>query len=271
MKESFFKERGIYYRVSDMRTGLPTLVFLHGLMGSSSAWIPFEQRFEGTHNIITLDLRGHGKSRRWSKYIEYDFSLFAEDVRLLLQHLDVSQYVIVAHCFGTLIALQLALTESGVQKIVLLSPIYALQKTWQARLTRIPLTIVTSIFSHLPSFRQHGHHIDYSAYTRTVDWDFRRILPEIWDMGIRSYLQCLRHVYVFAHDQDWRRISVPTLILHGARDSFVPVSHSIELARIIPNAKLEILPAANHIIVLNNVDEIAAAIEEFLGNQRART
>jgi len=265
MREGFFPERALYYRISEVRRDRPTLLLVHGLSGSSSAWFPFEARFEDSFNVLSLDLRGHGKSRRYPLYYDYDFARFAEDVALLLAHLDLDRYIVVGHSFGTLVALELLLRERGAKRLVLLSPNYAVHRTLTARLTRGFLSIVTALFSRLPSIHWRGDHIDYSVLGYSKDWDIRRLRADIWNTGIRTYLHCLHHVYSFNRDSDWRRLSLPTLIVHGELDSFVPIAHGIELAGIMPQATFQMLRDANHMLVLNNVQEVSEAIEDFVG------
>ena len=45
----------------------------------------------------------------------------------------------------------------------------------------------------------------------------------------------------------------------------MPVAHSISLAARLKRCKLILLDNANHIIVLNNIPEVARAIENFVG------
>lgn len=263
MQGSFFGERGLYYRVSEMRPDRPTIVLLHGLSGSSSVWVPYEKHLEGAYNILSLDLRGHGKSKRWSRYHDYDFQVFAEDVASLLRELGIETYLLVSHSFGTLVALHLLLQHSGAEKLLLFSPNYAVHRMLRSRLTRGILGIMTGLFSELPSIHWRGVQLDYSQLGYSGDWDRRRLYSDILNTGIRTYLHCLHHLYMFDRDDDWSRISIPTQIVHGALDSFIPIAHAIELSRIIPNAKFKMFGDANHMLVLNNFEEVARAIEDF--------
>ncbi|OGG57911.1 hypothetical protein A2853_03195 [Candidatus Kaiserbacteria bacterium RIFCSPHIGHO2_01_FULL_55_17] len=268
MQESFFGERGLYYRMSELRTDRPTLLLLHGLSGSSSVWLPYEKKLESSYNILSLDLRGHGESRRWSKYHDYDPSFFADDIRALLEHAGIKSYNLVAHSFGTLVALELLLHESGAQKVLLLSPNYAVHRMLRSRLTRWPLAAIAAIFSRLPSIHWRGEHIDYSKLGFSSDWDYRRLYMDIVNTGIRTYVHCLHHVYSFTRDKDWARISIPTTIVHGEFDSFVPIAHGVELAGIIPQAKFHMLHDANHMLVLNNFEEVMNQIRWFATSDR---
>lgn len=268
MQESFFGERGLYYRVSEIRAERPTLLLLHGLSGSSAVWLPYEKKLEASYNILSPDLRGHGKSWRWSKYHDHDIGFFADDIEVLLAHVGITQHVLVAHSFGTLVALELLLRDKGAQQALLISPNYAVHRMSLARFTRLPLALITWFFSHLPSIHWRGDHVDYPALGFTSDWDYRRLYRDIINTGIRTYLHCLHHVYAFTRDKDWARISVPTLVVHGAFDSFVPVAHGMELASVIPGAKFKMFRDANHMLVLNNQNEILDTIRAFAEDAR---
>lgn len=62
-----------------------------------------------------------------------------------------------------------------------------------------------------------------------------------------------------------RQLDVPTLVLWGADDRVVPVSHAALFAELIPGARVEIVPDAGHDPSCDQPDAFARAIGEFLG------
>ena len=52
------------------------MVFVHGVSGSSSAWWPYEKIFENKYNILTFDIRGHGKLKKFPNYSDYKIKNF---------------------------------------------------------------------------------------------------------------------------------------------------------------------------------------------------
>lgn len=62
MQEYIYSPKKIFYKKNEFKPGRPALVFVHGLSDSSSAWLPYEKKFEAQSNILTFDLRGHGYS-----------------------------------------------------------------------------------------------------------------------------------------------------------------------------------------------------------------
>ena len=99
MQEHIFDNR-IYYRTNEFQPGRPTLVFAHGVSGSSSAWLPYEKIFENKYNILTYDIRGHGLSKKYPHYEDYEIKKFAEDLHDLVSSLGITKFVLVSNSFG---------------------------------------------------------------------------------------------------------------------------------------------------------------------------
>ena len=85
MKESFFDNR-IYYRTNDWKSDRTTIVFVHGVCGSSSAFWEFEKKLGEKYNILAYDLRGHGLSKRYREYSDYKIENFSKDLLELVNY-----------------------------------------------------------------------------------------------------------------------------------------------------------------------------------------
>jgi pimeloyl-ACP methyl ester carboxylesterase len=60
-------------------------------------------------------------------------------------------------------------------------------------------------------------------------------------------------------------LTMPTLVLWGARDSLTPMPQGQDIARLIPGARFEVLPLAGHIPAIEDEHSFNAALLEFLG------
>ena len=60
------------------------------------------------------------------------------------------------------------------------------------------------------------------------------------------------------------RLQQPTLVLAGDDDPIVPLINGRILARLIPDARLEVMPGGGHLFVLENPAGVAAKVSEFL-------
>jgi pimeloyl-ACP methyl ester carboxylesterase len=121
-----------------------------------------------------------------------------------------------------------------------------------------------NVLRFLPFLKQTGEHVDYELYKNTGDWNIRRMFADIPNTGFHSYLYCLKQLYGFNRKNRLGEIAVPVLIVHGTKDSLVPYENSVEVAKKIKNSKFVTIEGANHILILNNFEETARAIEKFL-------
>lgn len=262
MKNYVFEKR-LFYKKNEFKHGRLTIVFVHGLSGSSSAWIPYEEKFKKDYNVLSFDLRGHGKSYKPKSRYDYEIKCFSEDLAELLEYLKINNCILVSHSFGTLVALEF-LSKYG-EKVcanVFLSPSYSIGKTKVEKIIK-PILNVAHLFRLLPFSAKIGTHIDYSRFKGSGDWDIPRNLADIPNTSLRVFLYSLNQAYKFDRESTLKDIHVPTLIIHGEKDSIFPVSNAKKMAAKIKNSKLVLLPTANHILVLNYFPEVSHAMEDF--------
>lgn len=62
------------------------------------------------------------------------------------------------------------------------------------------------------------------------------------------------------------RITAPTLVLHGAKDALTPPANARQLARAIPGARLELVPDAGHLYLLERPELSHALFADWLAS-----
>src|SRR5512135_2797457 len=135
MNEHFWERHGIYYRTNTFAPGRRSLVFVHGVSGSSAACSPYEARFSPRYNVVTYDLRGHGKSRKYAHLHDYAVDRFIDDLNALLDCLFIERCILIGHSFATLLALEfLRRHPDRVEGAVLASADFDVGRTRRARL-----------------------------------------------------------------------------------------------------------------------------------------
>ena len=253
-------ERGIAYRTNTFLPGRKTILFVHGLSGSLSAWYPYETLFENDYNIITYDLRGHGLSSRPARN-GYAMREFVEDISVLLAHLHIAHCSIVSHSFGTLVAMEFTRAHPAVVECtVFLAPAYGVH---HFKISRFLANLGAALAMAPLRLRKYAR-TDYAKFYPTPDYSVARIGTDILNMGLRSYLRSLRVVFGRDYTPDWQALSAPSLLIHGTGDSMIPARNARELSKILKNSRLIELPGANHILILNNIKEVAAEIKKFV-------
>jgi 3-oxoadipate enol-lactonase len=265
MTEHFLESRGIAYRANEIRPERPTLLLVHGLSSSSSAWLPYEKLFENDVNVIIPDLRGNGLSKRWPRVRDYSLEEHADDLAALLDELQIKTCIAVGYSIGALIVLAFGRQHPHkLSKIMYISPTYQLHRLWRLRLTRPFIWLGVAFASLFPVAPRHPYRVDYTKYKNAGDESFARVYEDIRSTGFRAYMYALVQWYAFHYDRWWKDIDVPTLIIHGTHDTIVPREFMPSLQKQIPHAKLVEYEHGNHMLVYHNIAEVGAAIKDFI-------
>ncbi|CAG9621978.1 alpha/beta fold hydrolase [Sutcliffiella rhizosphaerae] len=96
----------LYYE--DRGIGLP-IVLLHGFCGSNEYWKYCLEELSEKNRVIAIDLRGHGHSAVAED--EFTVDEMADDVKKLLDSLEIERSVVLGHSLGGYVALALAENE----------------------------------------------------------------------------------------------------------------------------------------------------------------
>lgn len=269
MKEHVSPSTGIYYRTNKFQQDRQTLVFIHGLSGNSSAWEPYEQEFMDKYNLLCIDLRGHGCSKKYSKEKDYAIDLFINDIEELLDNLKIEKCIVASHSFGSVIAVGLIQRDPDrIKGAIFLAPAFKSKHAVSTRFMRLVSGILAFFSRALPISERPGKRIDYSRLLPTYDWDVRRIWIDVRNTGLAIYFFCLHSLYLTMDDGFFEGLHLPVLIIHGKRDSYISLQHSIKASKHIAGAKLAVLPLADHMLVLNCPTEISKIMEDFLDSFR---
>ncbi len=261
MKEYYLPgKEEIFYR-KNLFKKRKTIVFIHGLTGSSSAWIPYEKIFEKKYNLLSIDLRGHGKSFRPKGQENYKLNKFTDDIYKVLMHEKISKCIMVGHSFGSIILLNfLKRHMKSVSSAIFISSTYTPSKRIISRVVK-PFYYIGDIFS----LKKYGNHVDYKNFKDTGDWNLRRIYADVSNTGLHSHFHSLRHISNFNGEDILKKIDIPVLMIHGNADTIFLLEHAKEMHSKLKNAELVVIDKADHVIILNNIKELSELIDAFVG------
>jgi len=227
------------------------LVFVHGAGGSSVIWMDQVRRLQHRRRVIALDLPGHGQSDRW-----HDLSIetYRDAVGTMCAELKIDRIVLVGHSMGGQIALACA-------------------AAWPERVGGLMLVgsgakipVAPRVFQVLEDdFAHAGEWLQRVAWSPSTP----RELVERWqslsftaeqDVAVADF----RAVERFDGEPLTARVKAPTRVLVGADDLLTPPSLARALTAQIAGAQLRIVPQAGHMLMLEQPDAFAAAIDELL-------
>ena len=123
------------------------ITFIHGFGGSSNIWHKQLRELSKDHNLLFIDLRGHGKSRNIPLGSDFNLLTACEDIIRVLNFLKIKNSHFVGISLGTLLILKLLETHKKyINKSVLAGAITSFN-----RFTRFLLLCVNLLKSVLPN------------------------------------------------------------------------------------------------------------------------
>lgn len=266
MAEQIFNNK-IYYRTNEFKPERPTLVFVHGVCGSSSAWWEFEKKLTNDYNLVAMDIRGHGKSKRFTEYDDYKIENFSNDVLELVNYLNIKKFVLISHSFGSFIALDFIDKYSEyLTTAIFLSPNFNAGVMPEAKMAKPFISLLTKIKFPISPTKERKH-LDYlKDYPNSGDFNIRRTYADISNTSLRTYLYCMNQIYSFDGEKVLSKINFPVLIVHGKEDSIFPIKYGEMMAEKISNSKIVKLDGVCHELKdsMVTIDKISNSIQEFL-------
>ncbi|MFK7059861.1 alpha/beta fold hydrolase [Flavobacterium oreochromis] len=98
----------INYTIYQNTSSNQWVTFIHGAGGSSSIWFKQIREFQKYFNVLLLDLRGHGDSKKTSFSKKYTFTAIAHDVLEVIDYLKIQSSHFIGISLGTIVIRQLA-------------------------------------------------------------------------------------------------------------------------------------------------------------------
>lgn len=244
------------------------IVFLHGMGGSLAAWKK-EGRFFHKQGIstIAIDLRGHGLSGRPASVRHYRLENFAQDIYLVIKNENIHDFVLVGHCFGGVIAINFHKLHPALAKAyVLVDTTYKAPQKLEKSFKNHPFLthILNLILEHENLQKSYFSHANFEKFVGTGDWNMRRILSDIVHTSFKSWLFAYENLAKFDGVKILKSINQPVLIIEGGKDTIFDVLLAEKMKNLIKKSRLDVIPSANHMIVINNPDILEKEIYNFV-------
>ena len=219
------------------------ILFVHGLGGSIESLTPLAKNLESSHQTITIELPGFGKSDNPEP--DWGVEEYAQEIVNLLKVHKVRKVTYFGHSFGGELGIYLAANTKLIDKLILCNSSF--KRTGRK-------SILARMYHYLfpnnnPPFKMILYRIlfrssDLAKFPH-LEQNFRKIVKQ----DLTNLLE---------------KINVKTLIIWGAKDSITPVSWAYELHEKIKNSELEIVEDARHGLPLRQPELVAKLIESFV-------
>ena len=85
------------------------MVWAHGLGGTWQEWEGLIEFFQDRYRVVAYDARGHGDSEKPDRPEAYSQDIMVEDMRGVMDALDINKAIVGGHSMGANVALNFAL------------------------------------------------------------------------------------------------------------------------------------------------------------------
>jgi non-heme chloroperoxidase len=262
----------IYFK--DWGTGRP-VVFSHGWPLSSDAFE--DQMFHlASHGYraIAADRRGHGRSSQ--PFQGNDLDTFADDLATLTEALDLKDAVHVGHSTGGgEVVRYIGRHGTGrVGKVVLISAIPPLRLKTASNPLGSPIEAFDELRGVVHADRSQFWQdltLPFYGYNRTDAVISEGVQAQfVWQCMMAGFPACYLGIKAQSETdltEDLRKVSVPSLIIHGGDDQLVPIADSAELSvKLMPKATLQVYEGAPHGLTTTHKDRLNRDLLAFCAN-----
>jgi pimeloyl-ACP methyl ester carboxylesterase len=250
--------------VYDVAGSGDAVVFLHGAFMDRGSWDAQLPAFAKRFRVIRYDLRPFGESKR----VEKPYSV-PEDLRLLLDHLQIARAHLVGHSFGGGAALDFALLyPDRVSTLTLVSagPSGFVPPEDERR-------AAGAVFAAV----KEGEDAIIAAWLKHPMWAASQSRPEVLRALAASTRKSLAAFTMAAPPfvpmkppatDRLGEVKAPTLVVVGDRDTPGNRQASDLLAKQIPGATLKVVAGADHALPLGWSRELNEAVLAFISTTR---
>jgi non-heme chloroperoxidase len=254
----------LYYE--DHGTGKP-VVLIHGYPLNGASWekqVP--ALLAAGHRVITYDRRGFGKSSQPTT--GYDYDTFADDLRMLITHLELRQVALVGFSMGSgEVARYLGKYGSeGVRKAVILSgvPPYLLDGVPQSVFDGLEAAAKADRYAFFTEFFKNFYNTDVLLGKRVSAAAVDASMSVAVGSSAFATVACIPTWHTDFR-ADLGRIDIPTLVMHGDQDRILPIGVSGErTAKMIAGATYVVVKDGPHNIAWTHADVVNPELASFL-------
>jgi pimeloyl-ACP methyl ester carboxylesterase len=242
----------------------PTIVFVHGWSGNVQNWWDQFEHFQQRYHVIVFDAPGHGKSER-GEHVPYSMQLYLDVLDGLLDELEVEQTIMVGNSGGGWIAAKYAIEHpERVSKLVLSDSTGSrhsgkagpVLNTLTARWLQIANMTTGEHYPGLDPKSQARQEFATSFAGTVEEAPYLEMLAEL-----------LAPTYARIPNQEFAKITAPTLILWGDNDPVIPARAMRTFARAIPGSIGYEVRLGGHTPMMQAPDEFNCAVDKFLDGE----
>ncbi len=261
----------IFYK--DWGSGQP-IVFSHGWPLSADDWDNQMLFFlDQGYRVVAHDRRGHGRSTQVGE--NHDMDHYADDLRAVVEHLDLHDAIHVGHSTGggEVVHYLARHGEDRVAKAAIISAVPPLMVRTDANPEGLPKEVFDNFMVELADSRSEFYRAIASGpfynYDKHPEKSSAPVIENWWRQGMMGGAKA-GHEGIVAFSQtdfteDLKKIQVPVLVMHSEDDQIVPyVASGPKSAELLANGTLKTYQGFPHGMPTTEHETINADLLAFL-------
>lgn len=246
----------------------PDVVLCHGTPWSSWLWRPVARSLAVDHRVHLWDMPGYGES---SKDPEHRVSLDVQGELLadLAQHWGLDRPHVLAHDIGGAVTLRAHLLHGMRLGSVALVDVVALAP-WGSPFFAL-VQEHAEVFVQLPDPIHEGvvrAYVQGAAHRPLAPHELDALVePWLGDLGRPAFYRQVAQAderHTGEVEPLYPTLRVPTLVVWGRDDAWIPVDRAQRLHATVPGSRLEVLDDAGHLVHLDRPDALLAVLRSWL-------
>ena len=285
------KTERLAYRYVFSDPSLPTILLIHGNMGSSSIWITLIDYLKSKYNLLCPDLRGFGDSSYNVPIVGLED--YCADIIATLNHLSLSTVWVIGLSLGGAVSLSFCSKHPEfVKGLILMGSVglkgYYYKKTdYQGKISEAKMPDkdflekdpYVSTYSMVLMTKNHEFlqilldKFLFNGSRKVSDTVFKLMVDEA--LKQKNYVDSMWALNIFNMSDTFNGVSkgtneisnldCPILVIHGNKDKIIPVKESINIYHALKGEKkrIEILENMGHVPHLEDPEKVSGVLAKF--------
>jgi pimeloyl-ACP methyl ester carboxylesterase len=241
----------LYHKTFKHTTSKTWVVFVHGAGGSNVVWFRQLREFKKHFNVLLVDLRGHGKSKKqYSKEEKYKFNEIALYVIHTMDHLKIKKAHFVGISLGCIVIRAIdRLAPGRAESIILGGAVIQFNSKIKALVSIARL--LNSILPYMWLYRINAWILIPSKKHTQSRKLFIKEAVRLGEREFRKWLKMSSEIKNNLQEYIVKEASAPVLYLMGERDHmFLPMVNNLVKKHL--NSQLEVIENSGHVC---NIDQ----------------
>lgn len=260
----------LYYYAAGSRGAGEPLVLVHGFPTSGHLWGEVVPLLPAGHRVVVVDLLGYGRSDRPGAH-RLDIGAHADRLLALLDALRIGEATLVGHGLGGGVVQSLAVRfPARVRRLCLVSSVAfdvwpsSGIRFWKRLHALFAVTPPSWVQSVMRTSLQRGY-ANADQGMRSLEHYARVFASADGRAAFVRHLRALDAADTAALAPQLPSIAVPTAVVWGQSDPFIPLAVGRRLRDAIPGATLDVVPSARHYLPEDTPAALSAVIAHLLG------